>query len=246
MAPETREELRIDRAVETATRLGFWTAMLTAATAVVAFGIGILTPPHSGPFCTASCIAYPYTDAAAFFPRDYLWIFPGMLLVSLFVVLCICVDFWVERSRRVFSRIAVAAATAAATLVAADYFIQFEVMQPSLLRGESDGIALISQYNPHGIFIALEDLGYLAMSAAFFFLGVSLSGRSGLERATRWVLTISAVLGFATFIGMSAVFGNNLETRFELAIIAITWMTLATAAVLLAVLFRRSLRPGAG
>jgi hypothetical protein len=204
-----------------------------------------MTPPHSGPFCTASCIAYPYTGAVAFFPRDYLWIFPAMLLISLFVVLCICVDFWVEIEKRVFSRVAVAAATTAAAIVAMDYFIQFEVIQPSLLRGEHDGLALISQYNPHGVFIAMEDLGYLGVSAAFFFLGVSLAGRSGLERATRWVLTISGLLGFVTFFAMSAAFGSNLETRFELAIITITWTAMAITAVMLAVLFRRSLWPGA-
>lgn len=245
MAPKVREMTAAVRGRETVARLGFRVSILTAAVAVVAFAIGFMTPPHSGPFCTASCIAYPYNRAVAFFPRDYLWIFPGMLLVSLFVMLCICVDFWVEIERRIFSRIAVAAATAAATLVALDYFIQFEVFQPSLLKGESDGLAFFSQYNPHGAFIAMEDLGYLGMSAAFIFLGVSLSGRSGLEKATRWVLAISGALGFVTFIGMSAAFGNNLETRFELAIITIVWTAVSVAAVMLAILFRRSLRRAA-
>ena len=91
----------------------------------------------------------------------------------------------------------------------------------------------------------MEDLGYLGMSAAFIFLGVSLTGKSGLERATRWLLAISGVLGFAAFIGMSVVFGNNLETRFELAIITIVWTVLPVAAVMLAILFRRSSRPRA-
>ena len=245
MASNVGEDSAVDCARKSAARLGWWISVLTAVVAIAAFGIGILTPPHSGPFCTASCIAYPYAGAVAFFPRDYLWVFPGMLLASLFVVLSICVDFWVEAEKRVFSRIAVAAATAGATLIALDYFIQFEVMQPSLLKGESDGLAFFSQYNPHGAFIAVEDLGYLGMSAAFAFLGVSLTGKSGLERATRWLLAISGVLGFATFAGMTAAFGNNLETRFELAIITIVWTVLPVAATMLAILFRRSLRPAA-
>jgi hypothetical protein len=245
MAPNIREGSAVERARETAARLGFWVAVLTAVVAVASFLIGFMTPPHSGPFCAGACIAYPYTGAVAFFPRDYLWVFPGMLLVSLFVVLSICVDSWVEIERRVFSRIAVAAATASAALVALDYFIQFEVMQPSLLRGESDGIALFSQYNPHGAFIAMEDLGYLGMSAAFIFLGVSLAGKSSLEKATRWVLAIGGLMGFATFIAMSAAFGNNLETRFELAIITLVWTVLPVAATMLAVLFKRSLRRAA-
>ena len=233
----------VDRARAAAARLGLWVSVLTAVVAAGAFGIGFMTPPHSGPFCTGTCIAYPYTDAVAFFPRDYLWVFPGMALVSLFVVLCICADFWVETEKRIFSRIAVAAATVAAALVTLDYFIQFEVFQPSLLKGERDGLALFSQYNPHGVFIAMEDLGYLAMSVAFFFLGSSLAGKSGLQNAAKWLLILSGVLGFVTFLGMSAYFGNGLETRFELAIVTICWTALTVAAVMLAILFRRSLHP---
>jgi len=245
VAPDLREASAAERARETAARLGLWVSVLTAAVAVAAFGIGFITPPRSGPFCTSTCIAYPYTGAVAFFPRDYLWIFPGILLTPLFAVLCACVDSWVEIEKRIFSRIAVAIATAAATVVSLDYFIQIEVIQPSLLRQERDGLALFSQYNPHGVFIAMEDLGYLGMSVAFIFLGASLAGKSGLERATRWVLAIGGVLGFATFIGMTVAFGNNLETRFELAIITIVWTVLPVAAVMLAIVFRRSLRPRA-
>jgi hypothetical protein len=41
-------------------------------------------------------------------------------------------------------------------LIAGDYFIQLTVVQPSVLQGKVDGLLLWSQYNPHGIFIALE------------------------------------------------------------------------------------------
>jgi hypothetical protein len=49
-------------------------------------------------------------------------------------------------------------ATISCTLLVGDYFIQISVIQPSLLKGETDGIALLTQYNPHGIFIALEEV----------------------------------------------------------------------------------------
>lgn len=32
------------------------------------------------------------------------------------------------------------------------------------MHGETEGITLLTQYNAHGIFIALEELGYLLMS----------------------------------------------------------------------------------
>jgi hypothetical protein len=29
------------------------------------------------------------------------------------------------------------------------------------MNGETDGLSILTQYNPHGIFIALEEIGYL-------------------------------------------------------------------------------------
>ena len=37
------------------------------------------------------------------------------------------------------------------------------------MNGETDGIALLTQYNGHGIFIAMEELGYITMSISFLF-----------------------------------------------------------------------------
>jgi hypothetical protein len=37
-----------------------------------------------------------------------------------------------------------------------DLLIQLRTVQPALVRGELDGLAIISQYNPHSVFIALE------------------------------------------------------------------------------------------
>lgn len=236
------ESIASARATGTAARLGSWSAVLTAVVAVVSFAIAIFTPPRSGPFCIGACVVYPYSDTAAFFPRDYLWIFPAILLTPLFVVVCACVNSWILPERQVLSRIALVFAAASMAIVTLDYFIQIEVMQPSLLREETAGLALFSQYNPHGLFIAMEDLGYLILSAAFFFLGAALVRASRLESVLRWILTVSALLAFGTFIGMSLYFGSNLETRFELAIITISWTALTIASVMLAILFRRSLR----
>jgi hypothetical protein len=237
-----KEIVPFDRVRETPARLGFWAASLTAAVTIVSFGIAIFTPPRSGPFCMGACAGYPYSDTAAFFPRDYLWIFPAILLTPLFLVVCVCAHSWVATKMRVFSGIALMFAAIATGLITLDYFIQIEVMQPSLLKGETDGIALFSQYNPHGIFIAMEDLGYLMMSAAFFFLGAALGADSRLERIVRWLLMVSSALAYASFVGMSIAFGNALETRFELAIITINWTALIIVSVMLSILFRRTLR----
>jgi hypothetical protein len=82
--------------------LGFWTALLTSVCALAALAVGITTPPRSGPNCLADCITYPYTDAAAFVPRDYLWMYPAALLAGLFVVLVTCIHHAAPQAQRVF------------------------------------------------------------------------------------------------------------------------------------------------
>jgi hypothetical protein len=226
----------------TATHLGFWTALLVAILAASAFALGMITPPRSGPYCSGQCIANPYTDAVQFVPRDYLWMFPGMLLTPLFVALSGCIHACVRESRRPLSLLGLCFASIAAGIITLDYFTQFQVVAPSLLRGETDGLALFTQYNPHGFFIALEDLGYLMLSAAFLFVGAAFGSANRLERAIRWTFIGAALLAITSFTGLSWHFGFNLEYRFEVAIITITWTTLVASGVLLTFFFLRSRR----
>lgn len=242
MSTYAKEIVPVDRATATAARLGFWVSLVTALLTIGSFVVAILTPPRSGPFCTSSCVAYPYNNTAAFFPRDYFWMFPAILLTPLFLIVCACAHSWVATERRIFTLIALLFAAIATVFITLDYFIQIQVIQPSLLKNETNGIALFSQYNPHGLFIAMEDLGYLMMSAAFFFLGAALAADSRLGVAARWLLMVSSVLACVTFIVMSLYLGKNLEYRFEIAIVTISWTALAAASIQLSILFRRSLR----
>lgn len=77
-------------------------------------------------------------------------------------------------------------ALVSAAVLIADYYVQLSVIQPSLTNGETDSVAMLTQYNPHGIFIAVEELGHLALSLSFLFSGLSL-GRAGLEKWARRV-----------------------------------------------------------
>src|SRR5713226_5808023 len=88
-----------------ASRLGFWSAVLTAVFAAAAFAVGIATPPRSGPFCASSCITYPYTNVASFVPNDYLWMYPGILLAPIFVVLMASIHLYAQDDKKVFSQI---------------------------------------------------------------------------------------------------------------------------------------------
>ena len=223
-------------------RLGFWIAVLTTVLTAAAFAIGLATPPRSGPFCVTTCIAYPYTSVAAFVPRDYRWMYIAILLTPLFGVLLACIHSGIRDNKRVFSRIALSFALISAAVITTDYFIQLEVMQPSLLKGETEGLTLFLQYNPHGIFIALEDLGYLMLSASFLFSSAVFSDGRGLERALQWLFLIASLSAFAAYLGMSISYGTNLEYRFEVVVITITWTTLIVAGALLSFWFQRGVQ----
>jgi hypothetical protein len=76
-------------------------------------------------------------------------------------------------------------------------------VQPSLLKGEVEGVSLFSQHNPHGIFIAVEDVGYLVMSMAFLFAGAAFVGSGRFGRAIRWLFIVSSVGAIAALTGLS-------------------------------------------
>ncbi len=103
------------------------------------------------------------------------------------------------------------------------------------------GIAILTQYNPHGIFIALEEIGYLIMSASFLFIAPVFSGTDRLERAIRWIFIISFILTMLSLIIFSIVYGINREYRFEVVVISIDWITLIVSGMLLSVLFKRAM-----
>ena len=61
-------------------------------------------------------------------------------------------------------------------------------------KGETEGIALISQYNGHGIFIAMEELGYIIMGLSFLFLTPVFNRINRLERTIRWCFPAPFIL----------------------------------------------------
>jgi cytochrome bd-type quinol oxidase subunit 2 len=225
-----------------ASRLGFWTSILTAGAAAAALGIAITTAPaRSGPFCMVeSCITYPYTDAAAFVPNDYLWMYPAFLMGPLFVILVVCLHHYASVDKKVFSQIALSLAVISATALATNYFIQLTVVQPSLLKGEVEGLSLFSQYNPHGVFIALEDVGYLTMGVAFLFAATVFGRRERLERVIRALFIASGVLAVGSLFLLALLYGSDLEYRYEVVVLLIDWITLIVSGALLSVFFKRA------
>ena len=208
-------------------RLGFWSALLTAVLSVAFFGVGIVTPVRN--------IPYPYV--ASFIPADYLWMYPAFLLAPTFVVLIACIHVYAADDKKLFSQIGLSFAVVYAAVITTDYFIQWTVIEPSILSGETAGLALFTQYNPHGLLVALESLAYLMMNGAFLFVAAVFAG-GRLERALRWLFVASFVVAVGSFVGLSLL-GYSI-VAFEVTIIAINCIVLVVSGALLSVVFRRA------
>ena len=236
------ETPRMDVSAERASarQLGRWVAPATAVTGAVSLAIGVTTPPRSGPFCSGDCMAFPYTELAAFVPRDYLWMYPGVLLMLLFVVLVMCLVPWVEARHRLAAVIAACFSAIGATVIIVDFGIQLTFLLPAIQANEAQALSAFTQYDPHGMFIALENVGYALLGVAFGFLGVALaSGTSRLERAVRWIFAVGGALIILGLLLLAVIYAGQLDYRFEVMSLSVVWLVLISSGVLLSVIFDR-------
>ena len=198
-------------------RFGYWSALATTALTVVSFALALTAVPDRVP--------YPFTShvIAEQWPSDYLWMYPAMVLMVAFVALVAAVHAYAPPARKIYSLVGLCVASVAAAALLMDYYVQVTVMQPSLEKGQLDGWAILTMYNPHGVFIALEEIGYLLMSLVFLCLAAAFVQRNRLERSIRWLFTLS----FAAVL-------------LSLVVISIVWLTLIVAGPLVAIVFRRA------
>jgi hypothetical protein len=226
---------------KTASSVGFYAGILTTLLTVVTFIIAFNTPPLSGPGCTAGCFTYPYSDIASRFPRDYFWMYPSILLSLVYYVLMVAIHYFAPADKKVFSQIGMSFALISTATIVIDYFLQLSFIQPSVVLGETDGIALLSQFNPHGVFIVLEEIGFLMMSLSMLCMAPAIVGNTKVEKATRWLFVACFTLNAIALSLYTVFYGIHREYRFELATISINWLTLITTGVLLSIMFGRAL-----
>ena len=216
-----------------------WIAAILALLTTVTFAVAVLTPPFSGPWCTSGCFEYPYAGIESRFPRDYYWMYGAMLVSVVFVALLVSVHRLAPAPLKSFSLLGLALGGFGAFTLLLDYWVQVAVIQPSVLRGERDGIALLSQFNPHGVFIALEELGFLSMSVGLLCFAPVFWGLRAPGRAIAWVLVGGLLASVGAVVGTSLRFGIQREYFLEVALISIVWLTLILVGPLLTILFRR-------
>ena len=155
---------------------------------------------------------------------------------------CVGVSGWPLAARwpcRIRRRERRKAAAASAAVLGVAYAIQLMVVQPSLLRGEIDALQLWSQYNPHGLFIALENVGYLLLCSAMLLLPLLIGGSDRSSRIGRWWSAAWGALGVLALPVLVFMLGWDLEHQYEVAAIVAAWIGLIGVGLLTAVGGRR-------
>ncbi len=220
--------------------LGYFASILVLALTLLTFGLALLAVPVAGKYCPENCIAYPFLDIVDQFPKDYLWMYPAIVLCLVFVALVAAIHQAASPDKKIFTLIGLCFAVMSSTILAMNYFIQVSVIQPSLELGEVEGIALLTMYNEHGVFIALEDIGYLLMAAAFGCVAPVFGGKLLGERIVKWTFGAAPVLTILALAIYSFQYGIYRGYTFEVAAITINWLALIVGSAALIGVFKRA------
>jgi hypothetical protein len=221
---------------------GFYSSISLVTLTIITWGFGMIAVPPAGPYCPGDCMSYPFPDILSYYPRDYYWMYLAIFQLFAYLLFIVSNHFIAPIERKLFSFISVVFSIISATVLLIAYFVQFSVVPISMMKGETEGISLITQYNGHGIFIAMEDLGYITMSISFFFLALIFSMKSRLEKSIRLILMMSLLLTVLAFIFYSIKFGIDRSYRFEVATISINWIVTITAGILISIFIKNRLK----
>jgi hypothetical protein len=221
---------------------GYYSAFLLSFLTIVAFGFAMTAIPPAGPYCPNNCMEYPFPDILLYYPRDYYWMYIAIFQLFAFVIFIVTIHFTANVAKKLFTFLSVSFALISSTVLLMAYFTQFSVVPISVMKGETDGIALITQYNEHGLFIAMEELGYITMSIALFFLAFAFSKNTRAEKIIRIILIFQLFATILAFIFYSIKFGIERSYLFEVATITINWSVLIIVGIMIGFHFRRRLK----
>jgi len=235
-------ELKRERSDHLDLRLAMHVSWFMAVVGAVALALGMVAVPIAGANCPGACIDYPYLETVDRFPRDYLWIYVAIVLVISYLLFMVSLRLVAASRANAVGQVTVALAVMAATVLVVTYFTQSTVVPASLAAGETEGIALLTMYNPHGLFIALEEIGYLLMSLSFLFAAWMVTGADGMVRAIRWVFAAGFVVPAIGLIFYSAAYGLDRQDRFEVVALSADWLVLIVNGILVALVLRNRLR----
>ncbi len=220
-------------------KVGFVSSLSFTLLTIIGFGFAMIAIPPAGPYCPGNCMEYPFVDILKYYPRDYIWMYIISFQLIAFLVFVIAKHFNAPKDKKIFSFIGVALAIMTVTVLLANYFVQYSVIPISMIKGQTEGIPLLTQYNGHGIFIVLEDLGFILMSLVFLALYPIYKGQNRIEKALKLSLIVPAVLVFLSFVYYAMAFGLDRDYRFEVAAITIDWFLSIVIGILSSIYFYR-------
>jgi len=223
-------------------KFGLYSSLSLVIMTIITWSFAMIAVPPAGPYCPGDCMSYPFLDILSYYPRDYYWMYLAVFQLFAYLLFIVSIHFIASIEKKLFSFVSVAFSLISSIVLLIAYFVQFSVVPMSMMKGETDGIALITQYNGHGIFIAMEDLGYITMSISFLFLAFIFSMKNRLEKSIRLILIMAFLFTVVSFIYYSIEFGIDRSYRFEVATITINWLVTITAGILISILIKKRLK----
>jgi len=223
-------------------KFAWFSSLAVVIMTVITWGFAMVAIPPAGPFCPGDCMEYPFSDLLDYYPRDYYWMYLAILQVFTYILFMVANYFIAREEKKTYGFSSVTFSIISAVVLLIAYFVQFSVVPVSMMKGETEGIALLTQYNGHGIFIALEELGYITMSISFLFLAFVFPRVTRLEKAIRLVLLAAFPLIFMAFVIYTLRYGIERSYRFEVVAISVNWIVTISTGILLSKYFRKHLR----
>lgn len=229
-------------------RVGLYSSIMIAVLTIITFGFAMTAIPIAGPHCPKEwdCISYPYLESLSQFPKDYLWMVWAMFQNLAFVGFLVSLYAYTEPPKKIYSQIGVIFGCFASLILMVAYYTQFSVVPVSLMNEEHEGIALLTQYNTHGVFIALEELAYILIALSLVFFAPALTNKSRLESAVRWIYLSGCGLAIIALIFYLTKYGIEKKDHYEVAIISIDWLVLISTGITMSIVFKRRLRASNG
>ena len=223
-------------------KFAWFSSLAVVIMTVITWGFAMVAVPPAGPFCPGDCMEYPFSDLLDYYPRDYYWMYLAILQVFTYILFMVSNYFIAREEKKIYGFSSVTFSIISAVVLLIAYFVQFSVVPVSMMKGETEGIALLTQYNGHGIFIALEELAYITMSISFLFLAFVFPRATRLEKAIRLVLLAAFPLIFMAFVIYTLRWGIERSYRFEVVAISVNWIVTISTGILLSKYFRKHLR----
>lgn len=188
---------------QTTLKLGFWTAVGSAAAFILftfCFVAILLTSPLFVWTSMADFVTYAQGNGRFF---QYLAQASMLLFAVLYVVLLNCIHELAPAEKKILSRNSLSFGSIFAALSSVHYFLQISAVRFYLNRGEFTGLEQVLQANPHSAVSAINMLGitlFFGLSS-LFAAPIFASGR--LEKVISlvfWANGFSLLLGFVSYL----------------------------------------------